>query len=159
MEVCQGEINVPNVLRRKLSIREIVEQYWDLNATPRRSTMFTLSQISENELEKDKLAEFTVADKQEELYNYVNRPRRNIVEVLNDFPHATSKLNVDLLFEIMQPIKPRAFSIASSPSYSKNEMHILVAVVQYKTKLVEPRYGLGSNWLAGNFFFLTFQIV
>ncbi|XP_068984794.1 NADPH-dependent diflavin oxidoreductase 1 isoform X4 [Bombus flavifrons] len=148
IQVTEKEIKVPNVLKQILTLYQIVEQYWDLSFKPRRSTMRLLSLISENKLEKDKLDEFTTASGQEELYNYINRPRRTILELLADFPHTTSKLNVKLLFEIMSPIKPRAFSIASSLRITENEIHLLVAVVKYKTKLLEPRYGLCSNWLA-----------
>lgn len=148
IQVLEKEIKLPIVLKQKLTLRQIAQQYWDLNCKPKRSTMHTLALISENELEKEKLFEFTTAAGQEELFNYVNRPRRNIVEVLIDFPHTTSKLNIELLFEIMSPIKPRAFSIASSSKQTKDEVHLLVAVVQYKTKLIEPRLGLCSNWLA-----------
>ncbi|KAJ8686661.1 hypothetical protein QAD02_022455 [Eretmocerus hayati] len=146
--ISQKEIKVPLVLSQKLSLRQIAQQYWDLSFKPKRSTMHTLSMMSDNELEKEKLFEFTTAVGQEELYNYVNRPRRNIVEVLNDFPHTTSKLDIKSLFEIMQPIKPRAFSIASSSKQTKDEIHLLVAIVKYKTKLFEARLGLCSNWLA-----------
>ncbi|OAD53173.1 NADPH-dependent diflavin oxidoreductase 1 [Eufriesea mexicana] len=148
IQITKKEIKVPTVLCQTLTLYQIVEQYWDLNFKPRRSTIQVLSFISENELEKEKLYEFTTANGQEELYNYINRPRRNILELLADFPHTTSKLNLKLLFEIMTPIKPRAFSIASSLRATGNEIHLLVAVVKYKTKLLEPRYGLCSNWLA-----------
>lgn len=148
ISVNNSEIKVPDVLRQRLSLEQLVEQYWDLNYKPRRYSMEILSLITESELEKEKLKEFTTPSGQEELYNYVNRPRRNIVEVLNDFPNATKNLNVQLLFEIMSPIKPRAFSIASSSKQTPNQIHVLVAVVEYKTKLVEPRLGLCSNWLA-----------
>ncbi|XP_076249264.1 NADPH-dependent diflavin oxidoreductase 1 isoform X2 [Calliopsis andreniformis] len=148
VQVSKKEIKVPTVLSQALTLWQIVEQYWDLNFKPRRSTMQILSFISENELEKEKLHEFTTSSGQEELFNYINRPRRNILELLADFPHTTSKLNIKLLFEIMSPIKPRAFSIASSLRATDNEIHLLVAVVKYKTKLFEPRYGLCSNWLA-----------
>nr|XP_031834262.1 NADPH-dependent diflavin oxidoreductase 1 isoform X3 [Nomia melanderi] len=148
IQVSEKEVKVPTVLKQTLTLQQIVEQYWDLNFKPRRCTMQVLYQISENELEKEKFYEFTTANGQEELYNYINRPRRNILELLADFPHTTSKLNVRLLFEIMSPIKPRAFSIASSSKITESEIHLLVAVVKYKTKLLEPRYGLCSNWLA-----------
>ncbi|XP_046469972.1 NADPH-dependent diflavin oxidoreductase 1 isoform X2 [Neodiprion pinetum] len=146
--VSPSEIQIPNILKQKLTLGQIVEQYWDLNYKPRKYAMEILSLITESELEKEKLIEFTTPNGQEELYNYVNRPRRNIVEVLNDFPNATKNLNIQLLFEIMSPIKPRAFSIASSLKHVPNEIDILVAVVRYKTKLAEPRLGLCSNWLA-----------
>ncbi|XP_066582107.1 NADPH-dependent diflavin oxidoreductase 1-like [Prorops nasuta] len=148
VQVTENEIKVPYVLQQNLTLWQLVEQYWDLNFKPRKSTMKILSQISENPLEREKLHEFTMVEGQDELYSYINRPRRNILEVLSDFPHTTSKLNIRLLFEIMSPIKPRAFSIASSCKDTKNEIHILVAVVKYHTKLVEPRFGLCSNWLA-----------
>ncbi|XP_076162157.1 NADPH-dependent diflavin oxidoreductase 1-like [Ptiloglossa arizonensis] len=148
IQVSEKEIKVPIVLKQTLTLQQIVEQYWDLNFKPRRSTMQVLYFISEHKLEKEKLHEFATSSDQEELYNYINRPRRNILELLADFPHTTSRLNIKLLFEIMSPIKPRAFSIASSLRVTENEIHMLVAIVKYKTKLLEPRYGLCSNWLA-----------
>lgn len=148
IRITEKEIKVPVVLQQDLKLKDIVEQYWDLSYKPRRSTIQTLAFISENELEKEKLIEFTTPSGQEDLFNYINRPRRNIVEMLADFPHTTSKLTLQLLFEIMAPIKPRAFSIASSLRQSRDETHILVAVVKYKTKLIESRLGLCSNWLA-----------
>lgn len=77
-----------------------------------------MSHFTDSELEKEKLQEFTTAEGQEELYSYCNRPRRTILEVLTDFPHATANLSLDFLFEIFSPIHPRAFSIASAPSVS-----------------------------------------
>ncbi|XP_043268073.1 NADPH-dependent diflavin oxidoreductase 1 [Venturia canescens] len=148
ISVKEKEIKVPAALKQILTLKEIVEQYWDLSFKPRRSTMQVLASISEDELEKEKLHEFTLPAGQEELFSYVNRPRRNILEVLGDFPHTARKLSLKILFEIMSPIKPRAFSIASSCEENRNEIHLLVAVVKYKTKLVEPRLGLCSNWLA-----------
>jgi sulfite reductase alpha subunit-like flavoprotein len=147
IQVSEKEIKLPIVLEPKLTLKQIVQQYWDLNFKPKKSTMQILALISENELEKEKLFEFTTPGGQEDFFNYINRPRRNLIEVLNDFPHTTSKLNIKLLFEIMSPIKPRAFSIASSSKYTNDEIHLLVAVVRYKTKLIEPRFGLCSNWL------------
>jgi sulfite reductase alpha subunit-like flavoprotein len=91
-----------------------------------------LSYFTDNELEKEKLQEFTTPEGQEELYNYCNRPRRTILEVLTDFPHATANLTLEYLFEIFSPIRPRAFSIASAPSVClylftyRNNISILV---------------------------------
>ncbi|GAB1863148.1 NADPH-dependent diflavin oxidoreductase 1 [Camponotus japonicus] len=148
VEVKKKEIKVPLALQCRLPLKEIVEQYWDLNFKPRRSTMHTLSLISEDKLEKEKLYKFASLCGQAELYNYINRPRRNILEVLMDFPHTTSKLNIRSLFEIMSPIRPRPYSIASSSKATPDKIQILVTVVYYKpTKLLEKRFGLCSTWL------------
>lgn len=79
-----------------------------------------LAHFTDSELEKEKLQEFTTPEGQEELYSYCNRPRRTILEVLTDFPHATANLSLEYLFEIFSPMRPRAFSIASAPSVSFN---------------------------------------
>ncbi|XP_011263626.2 NADPH-dependent diflavin oxidoreductase 1 [Camponotus floridanus] len=147
VEVKKKEIKVPLALQCRLPLKEIVEQYWDLNFKPRQSTMHTLSLISEDKLEKKKLYKFASPCDQEELYNYIYKPRKNILEVLMDFPHTTSKLNIRLLFEIMSPIRPRPYSIASSSKATPDKIQILVAVVDYKTRLLESRFGLCSKWL------------
>lgn len=143
-----SEMPVPAPLQNEVTFQQLCEEYFDLTAVPRRYTFNVLSQLTDSELEKEKCIEFTTAEGQNDLYAYVNRPRRNIVEVLQDFPNATKNLTLSMLFEVMSPIKPREFSIASSYKVNPNELHILVAVVKYKTKLVNLRLGLCSNYLA-----------
>lgn len=135
----------PTVLNRPLPLTTIATQYWDLNALPRARAFEVLAFNCDNELEKEKLLEFASFEGQQDLLSYVNRPRRTILEVLEDFPHATSRLTLDILFELFQPIKPRPFSIASS--MLSNRLDLLVAVVDYQTRLKAPRKGLCSNWL------------
>lgn len=136
---------VPQHLKNPLSLSTIATQYWNLNAVPRQRAFELLAINCDNDLEKEKLTEFTTAEGQQELFTYANRPRRTILEVLQDFPHSTSKLTLPILFELFDPIKARSFSIASCKESGK--LDLLVAVVEYKTNLKLPRYGLCSNWL------------
>ncbi|EGK96229.1 AGAP003889-PB [Anopheles gambiae str. PEST] len=140
-----GQMPVPSILQKPLPLAAIAEQYWDLTAIPRARAFAVLAKNCSNELEREKLIEFSRYEGQEELFAYANRPRRTILEVLLDFPHATKSLTLEALFELFQPIKPRAFSIASAMESGK--LQILVAVIEYKTKLSVPRRGLCSHWL------------
>ncbi|XP_056647644.1 NADPH-dependent diflavin oxidoreductase 1 isoform X1 [Diorhabda sublineata] len=142
-------MTVPEVLTQEVTFEELCSEYFDLMSIPRRYTFQILAQLTDSELEKEKCLEFTTAEGQQDLYSYTYRPKRNIVEVLQDFPHATKNLNLEILLEIIPPIKPREFSIASSCRAHVKEIHVLLAVVKYKTKLAKERYGLGSNFLAG----------
>lgn len=142
-----SEMPVPEYFQKRLPLRTIATQLWDLNAVPRPRTFEMLAKNCENELEKEKLIEFTTPEGQEDLYSYANRPRRTILEVLRDFPHSTSRITLSILFEIFQTIKPRSFSIASCPQ--SGSLDILVAIVSYKTIISRPREGLCSNWLKG----------
>ncbi|XP_055587326.1 NADPH-dependent diflavin oxidoreductase 1 [Uranotaenia lowii] len=140
-----NEMPVPEILKKPLTLELVASQYWDLTAIPRARAFAVLARTCTDELEKEKLREFSTYEGQEELFSYANRPRRTILEVLKDFPHASKALTLPALFELFQPIKPRAFSIASSIGSGK--LQILVAVIEYRTKLQEPRRGICSNWL------------
>ncbi|CAG9864993.1 unnamed protein product [Phyllotreta striolata] len=143
------DIPVPDVLKYRVTFGQLCAEYFDLMSVPRRHTFQILAQLTDSELEKEKCLEFTTAEGQEDLYSYTYRPKRNIVEVLQDFPQATKNLTLDMMFELLPPIKPREFSIASSRKVHGDEVHVLLAVVKYKTRLVKERFGLGSNYLAG----------
>lgn len=59
-----------------------MEKYLDIAAVPRRSFFELLYTFSTNELEREKLAEFSSAAGQNELHSYCNRPRRTALEVI-----------------------------------------------------------------------------
>ncbi|CAG4973501.1 unnamed protein product [Colias eurytheme] len=139
---------VPPFLQQPLPLYIIAEQYWDLKAYPTQYVFSLLAQISDDKLERDKCIELCSTEGQEEWLNYCRRPKRTILEVLHDFHKSAAKLTIEVLFELFSTIKPRSFSIASSCLPSKGEkIDILVAVVEYQTKIKKPRQGLCSQWL------------
>ncbi|XP_047426278.1 NADPH-dependent diflavin oxidoreductase 1 isoform X2 [Mugil cephalus] len=140
--------NIPARLLQICTVHQLVEKYLDIAAVPRRSFFELLYTFSSNQLEREKLAEFGSAAGQDELHSYCNRPRRTALEVLADFPHTTAELKADYLLDLFPEIQPRSFSIASSLKAQPHRLQILVAVVQYKTKMYKPRRGLCSTWLA-----------
>ncbi|XP_063065983.1 NADPH-dependent diflavin oxidoreductase 1 [Engraulis encrasicolus] len=139
---------LPSRLPQPCSVRYLVESFLDIAAVPRRSFFELLATFATNELEREKLTEFSSAQGQDELYTYCNRPRRTALEVLADFPHTTAELKVDYLLDLFPEIQPRSFSIASSLLAHPNRLQILLAVVRYKTRMHKPRKGLCSSWLA-----------
>ncbi|XP_040462943.1 NADPH-dependent diflavin oxidoreductase 1 isoform X4 [Falco naumanni] len=140
--------SLPALLPQPCTIRHLVTHYLDISCVPRRSFFELLSYFSTNELEREKLQEFSSAQGQEELYSYCNRPRRSTLEVMWDFPHTTCAIPPEYLLDLIPRIRPRAFSIASSMLAHPDRIQILMAVVQYKTRLSKPRRGLCSTWLA-----------
>lgn len=131
-----------------LSIRQLVKHYLDIQAIPKRSFFEFLWPISKDDLEKTKLKEFSSTECQNELYEYCIQPRRTALEVLLDFPNTRECIQLEHLFDIIPPIKPRSFSIASSLCKHPNEIQLIVGVVNYKTRLRKIRMGLCSNFLA-----------
>lgn len=131
-----------------LTIHDLVKYYLDIQSVPKRSFFEFLWPFSSDELERDKLKEFASTEGQEEVYEYCIRPKRSILEVLMDFPGTVKNIKFEYIFDLIPPIKPRSFSIASASSLYPNEIHLIVGVVKYKTRLHKPRQGLCSNYLA-----------
>ncbi|NXS54910.1 NDOR1 oxidoreductase, partial [Brachypteracias leptosomus] len=145
---CLPDTPLPALLPQPCTIQHLVTHYLDISCVPRRSFFQLLSYFSTNELEREKLQEFSSAQGQEELYSYCHRPRRTTLEALWDFPHTTCAIPPDYLLDLIPRIRPRAFSIASSMLAHPDRLQVLVAVVRYKTRLSKPRRGLCSTWLA-----------
>ncbi|KAK7487379.1 hypothetical protein BaRGS_00021341 [Batillaria attramentaria] len=142
------DIPLPTTLPQPCTVEQLVREYLDIGSVPRRSFFEMLSYFAEDELEKEKLQEFCTPESQDDLYSYCNRVRRTILEVLQDFRLSSQRVPFEYLFDLIPPVQPRAFSIASSPKAHPGEIHILMAVVRYRTKLHQPRQGVCSTWLA-----------
>lgn len=145
------EIQVETEINETLvrTVGDLVERYFDMNSVPRMSFFEMFAQLAEDELEKEKLNEFLTPEGLEDLYTYCYRPRRNILEIFADFPKTSKNVkNIETLLDLVPSMKPRAFSIASSPYVHQNRLQILVAVVEYKTRLFESRKGTCSYWLS-----------
>lgn len=78
---CLADMALPAHLPQPCTIRHLVTHYLDISCVPRRSFFELLSYLSPDELEQEKLQEFSSAQGQEELYSYCNRPRRTTLEV------------------------------------------------------------------------------
>ncbi|KAH9512454.1 NADPH-dependent diflavin oxidoreductase 1 [Bulinus truncatus] len=141
LEQNDPEVPLPHNFPSPCSVHWLVTHFLDINSVPRKSFFELLKYHSLDELEKEKLEEFCSPQGQEELYSYCNR-------VLQDFSKTAANIPFHYLFDIIPALQPRAFSIASSPLAHPNEIHILMAVVNYKTKLHLPRRGVCSTWLA-----------
>ncbi|XP_077778376.1 NADPH-dependent diflavin oxidoreductase 1-like isoform X1 [Podarcis muralis] len=139
---------LPFPLPQPCTIRRLVEKHLDIAAVPRRSFFELAAQLSPDEREREKLAQFASAPGQDELYAYCHRARRTTLEVLSDFPRTAAALPCHLLLDLIPRTRARAFSLASSLLALPGRIQILVAVVRYKTRLAKPRTGLCSNWLA-----------
>ena len=127
-------------LPRPCSLAHAVKHYFDIQAVPKRYFFELLAHFTTDELEKEKFQEFNTAEGQQDLYDYCNRPKRNILEVLHDMRYTTPNIPEDFLFDLIPAIKPQSFSIASSPTAHPGRIELLVAVVTFKTNLKMPRW-------------------
>ena len=69
-----------------------------------------------------------------------------LLQVLKDFPSA--RLPFDQLLHVAPHLKPRQFSISSSPAAHPGRVHVTVAEVDYRTPFRRRVKGVCSSWLA-----------
>ncbi|XP_023762726.1 NADPH-dependent diflavin oxidoreductase 1 [Lactuca sativa] len=130
-----------------IKLKTFVELTMDIaSASPRRYFFEVMSFFASAEHEKERLEYFASPEGRDDLYQYNQKERRTVLEVLEDFP------SVDMPFEwlvqLTPPLKTRAFSISSSPHVHPNQVHLTVSIVSWTTPFKRKRIGLCSNWLA-----------
>lgn len=135
--------------KKRLTLRSLLKYHVDLSAVPRHSFFFSLwhfvdSSSEDGAREKEKLRDFSKFEDSEDLYNYANRPRRLILETIEEF-HKNLEIPIAYIMDIFPLIHPRLFLIASRPSSTLVE--IVVGLVEYKTIIRRIRRGLCSKWL------------
>ncbi|THU80848.1 riboflavin synthase domain-like protein [Dendrothele bispora CBS 962.96] len=141
--------SLPDHLPRLSTLRIIFTRYLDFNAVPRRTFFRYLRDFTTEALETERLNEFLSDSPEgaEDLYEYCYRPRRTIIEVLSDFRNV--KIPKDYIFDVFPFLRPRQFSIASSVKVHPRQIHLCVAMIQYRTKWIKAqRRGVCSMYLS-----------
>ncbi|KAK4279830.1 hypothetical protein QN277_011542 [Acacia crassicarpa] len=130
-----------------VKLKTFVELTMDVSsASPRRYFFEVLSFFAEAEHERERLKYFASPEGREDLYQYNQKERRTVLEVLEDFPSV--QMPFEWLVQLVPPLKTRAFSISSSQSAHPNQVHLTVDVVSWTTPYKRKKKGLCSSWLA-----------
>lgn len=139
--------NAAHASKVPIRLKTFVELTMDIaSASPRRYFFEVMSYYATAEHEKERLQYFASPEGRDDLYQYNQKERRTVLEVLDDFPSV--QMPFEWLVQLVPPLKTRAFSISSSPVAHPNEVHLTVSVVSWMTPLKRKRSGLCSKWLA-----------
>jgi sulfite reductase alpha subunit-like flavoprotein len=129
------------------TVRQAFCCYMDVLGTPRRHAVEMLSHFATDAVEKDKLMEIGAAKDGVDLYHsYLKREKRGFVELFADFPSCRPPL--EWLVRIVPLLRPREFSISSSPRCHPREIHLAVAIVDFTSFYGQRRTGVCTNWMA-----------
>jgi sulfite reductase alpha subunit-like flavoprotein len=130
------------------TLRELLTNHLDIISIPRRSFFAQLAHYTSDEFHKERLLEFTNPEYIDELYDYTTRPRRSILEVLQEFESV--KIPWQRVCSLIPTLRGRQFSIASAydPTESKTRIELLIAIVRYKTVIKRLRQGVATRYIA-----------
>jgi sulfite reductase alpha subunit-like flavoprotein len=134
-----------------LTIRKLLTEHLDINAIPRRSFLAHIANYTCDTMHRDRLLEFTDPQYLDEYYDYATRPRRSILEILQEFDSV--QIPWQEITNVFPPMRPRQFSIASGGRLKNTpngttQFELLVAIVKYKTVIKRIRQGVCTRYLA-----------
>lgn len=134
--------------KKDFTLRVLLTRYLDINAIPRRSFFAKISHYTDDEMQKERALEFTDPQYLDEYFDYATRPRRSILEVLQEFD--TLKIPWQEAINIFPVLRPRQFSVASGGSQKNDSLvfDLLVAIVKYRTVIKRIRQGVCTKYLA-----------
>ncbi|KAF1997070.1 sulfite reductase flavo protein alpha-component [Amniculicola lignicola CBS 123094] len=160
-----SRLPVPNVPSDStITLRTLLTNHLDIMSIPRRSFFAQLAHFTNDEFHRERLLEFTNPEYIDELYDYTTRPRRSIVEVLQEFDSIS--IPWQRVCSIIPSIRGRQFSIASaqppaSAADSRTRIELLIAIVKYRTVIKRIRQGVCTRYIAsltaGNDITVTLQ--
>ncbi|KAL8687822.1 MAG: hypothetical protein Q9218_006114 [Villophora microphyllina] len=135
-----------------LTLRKLLTHYLDIRAIPRRSFFSMIAHFTDDPFQKERLLEFVDPKYTDELYDYTTRPRRSILEVLQEFDSV--KIPWQWAAHVLPQLRGRQFSIASGGpkkqmSSRQTSFELLVAIVRYKTVIKRFREGVCTRHIAG----------
>lgn len=137
-------ISIPALKLSNISILELFQKHLDFQGTPKKRFFEIVYHFAKNGLQREKLEIFS--KESEELYRYSIKEKRTYLEVFNEFP--SIQVPFEYIFELIPLMQPRYFSISSSQLMTPNEIHITVAIVEYKTPYKRVKRGLCTNWFS-----------
>jgi len=145
----------------KTTLRSILTRCADVSALPSREFLRAISvfvdlEAPNGEDHRKKLIELSESSGNALYSDFVLREKRTIPDVLYDFDtiQTNKDFTISRLLELLEPMRPREFSLASSPTVDGEidssedfTVHLCVAVVDERTKRGRKYEGLASGFL------------
>ncbi|XP_071945021.1 nitric oxide synthase 1-like isoform X2 [Antedon mediterranea] len=128
------------------SLRTALSRYLDITSPPTPDFLALLANFTDNEDDKKYLNTLAAGTSLYEDWKFEHHP--NLAEILEEY--STVEIPASLLIAELPMLKPRYYSISSSPRMFPGEIHLTVAVVIYTTREGQgvEHNGVCSTWLS-----------
>lgn len=137
---------LPYHIKTPCSVREAFLHYCDIQALPSKRFLRMLADYSAAE-DKERLIHLCSTKGREDYVQEIEAARLTLLELFERFPSCQPPLAH--LFDSLPPLKPRYYSIASSPLVHQQRAHFAFTVVDVPIPNTTRRWkGTCSNWLA-----------
>ncbi|KAF9160392.1 hypothetical protein DFQ26_005553 [Actinomortierella ambigua] len=126
------------------TLLQVLQQQLDLFGRPSKRFYADLIRFATNPTEKERLEFLISAEGAAEFKDRVDETLTH-ADILREFPSAHP--SVPELLQILPPIKPRHYSIASSQKAHPNSVHLLIVAVDWVAPSGKQRFGQCTRYL------------
>ncbi|XP_024301210.1 nitric oxide synthase, inducible isoform X1 [Oncorhynchus tshawytscha] len=126
-------------------LSQALTYFLDVTTPPSQNLLHKLSQLAKQEGHRQRL--LTLAKDSQEYTTWKMFRVPNFLEVLEEFP--SLEPSAAFLLSQLPLLKPRLYSISSSPQLHPNELHLTLTVLNYHTQDGQGplHHGVCSTWL------------
>uniref|UniRef100_A0A6Q2Z3H2 Nitric oxide synthase n=1 Tax=Esox lucius TaxID=8010 RepID=A0A6Q2Z3H2_ESOLU len=126
-------------------LSQALTYFLDVTTPPSQNLLHKLSQLTKQEEHHQRL--LTLAKNSQEYIKWKTFRVPTFLEVLEEFP--SLEPSAEFLLSQLPLLKPRLYSISSSPQLHPNELHLTLTVVNYHTQEGQGplHHGVCSTWL------------
>ncbi|XP_062519373.1 methionine synthase reductase-like [Corticium candelabrum] len=143
-----AEESVPVHLPTPWTPRGWLQNCCDIRSVPGKMFLRVLAEYTSEAKEKNRIEQLCSKQGSQEFSSRIRDNKIFFIDILEVFPSCLPPLNVVL--EGLPRLKPRYYSVASSPLSSKNKVKCVFNVVNLPPKGSQPsRKGLCTGWLQG----------
>jgi cytochrome P450 / NADPH-cytochrome P450 reductase len=129
---------------RAISVTQLLSDYVELQDVATRSNIQTLIEYTECPPHRIQLQ--ALAQDDDRYKDEVLTKRKSVLDLLEEYPACT--LPFEVYLEMLPPLRPRYYSIASSPLVAENAVSIAVAVVEAPARSGRGTFaGVATNYL------------
>jgi homodimeric pyruvate:ferredoxin (flavodoxin) oxidoreductase len=126
------------------SLEQIFTEIVDINGRPNKGFYKELAKFCESDTDK-KALELIASDAGAAEYKKLAEETVTYKEVFEMFPSA--KMPVEHMLSLIPAIKPRLYSIASSPRFDENVVELAIVILDWKTPGGKVQRGLGTDFI------------
>jgi sulfite reductase alpha subunit-like flavoprotein len=136
-----------NPIPEELNVRQLFQCVLDVFGKPNRAFFDNLALFATDKAEQARLELMTSEDPEgKALYRELTHDMLNHADVLRLFPSARPPL--EQLINMIPPIKPRSYSIASAPNMHPDEIELCIVAVDWEVPSTkEQRFGQTTSYL------------
>ncbi|XP_026580948.1 nitric oxide synthase, endothelial-like, partial [Pseudonaja textilis] len=137
---------VPSQRLPACTLRQALTYFLDITTAPSPQLLQVLATLAEDRAEREKLQRLSQDSLLYEEWKWFRCP--TVVELLEEFPSVV--LPTSLLLTELPLLQARQYSVSSAPDAYPGELHLTVAVLNYRSQDGKGpvHYGVCSTWLS-----------